>query len=79
MKIPRDLSANDLIKSLKKWGYQQSRQVGSHIRLTAKLKGKEFHITIPDHDPLKVGTLNSILKEISNQLEISKEELIRSL
>ncbi len=79
MKIPRDLSAADLIKSLKKLGYEQSRQVGSHIRLVTNLKGKEFHMTIPNHNPLKVGTLNNILKEISNQLEISKEELLRKL
>ena len=34
MKIPRDLSANELIKYLAKVGYAPTRQTGSHIRLT---------------------------------------------
>lgn len=37
-KIPRDFSGRDLIKKLKKLGYQQTRQVGSHIRLTTEEK-----------------------------------------
>jgi predicted RNA binding protein YcfA (HicA-like mRNA interferase family) len=44
MKIPRDLSGQDLIKSLKKLGYEVDRQVGSHIRLTTSLNGTH-HIT----------------------------------
>ncbi len=79
MKIPRDLDAKNLIKSLEKLGYKQTRQAGSHIRLSVLLKGKELHITIPNHNPLKIGTLNNILKEISDQLKISKEELLRKL
>jgi hypothetical protein len=38
-----------------------------------------YHITIPDNDPIKIGTLNSILNEISNQLNITKKELIEKL
>jgi predicted RNA binding protein YcfA (HicA-like mRNA interferase family) len=79
MKIPRDLDAAVLIKSLKRIGYEQTRQVGSHIRLTIMIKEKEFHLTIPNHNPIKVGTLNNILKDLSNQLEISKEDLIQKL
>ena len=79
MKIPRDLDAKNLIKSLEKLGYKQTRQAGSHIRLSVLLKEKELHITIPNHNPLKIGTLNNILKEISDQLKISKEELLRKL
>ena len=37
MKIPRDLTANDVIKMLSKLGYVVTRQKGSHIRLTSKL------------------------------------------
>jgi len=35
MKVPRDIFAEQLIKSLTKLGYQITRQKGSHIRLTA--------------------------------------------
>lgn len=45
MRIPRDISSVELISLLKKFGYQISRQKGSHIRLTTFLEG-EHHITI---------------------------------
>ncbi len=79
MKIPRDLDAKNLIKSLERLGYRQTRQTGSHIRLSVNLEEKELHITIPNHNPLKIGTLNNILKEINDQLKISKEELLKKL
>lgn len=79
MKLPRDLSADNLIKKLNALGYQKTRQVGSHIRLTLHSKGKDLHITIPNHNPIKIGTLNSILKEISNQLGITKEDLLNKI
>ena len=67
MKLPRDLSGQDLVKALKILGYEVSHQTGSHIRLTIQEKG-EHHITIPAHNPLKVGTLNAILKNVANHL-----------
>jgi predicted RNA binding protein YcfA (HicA-like mRNA interferase family) len=79
MKVPRDIPANQLIKMLSKLGYSQTRQVGSHIRLTLKKEGNSFHITIPNHNPIKIGTLNNILNDISLQLKVSKQELIEKL
>jgi predicted RNA binding protein YcfA (HicA-like mRNA interferase family) len=79
MKIPRDVDAKALIKTLNKIGYQETRQVGSHIRLSIAINANQFHITIPNHNPIKIGTLNNILKEVSNQLSISKDELIQKL
>ena len=78
MKTPRDLSGEQLVQLLKKLGYQVSRQKGSHMRLTTN-EPSEHHITIPNHNPLKVGTLNSILGEISEHLKISKEDLVNRL
>jgi len=78
MKIPRDLSGNELVQSLKKYGYHVTRQTGSHLRLTTQVNG-EHHITIPKHSPLKIGTLNSILSEVAEHLEIEQNELIRGL
>jgi predicted RNA binding protein YcfA (HicA-like mRNA interferase family) len=79
MKIPRDVSYKDLINALEKFGYKVSRQSGSHIRLTAKIGEKTHHITIPAHNPIKIGTLNSIINELSEVLQISKDELIERL
>ena len=79
MKIPRDVSYKDLINALEKFGYKVSRQSGSHIRLTAKIGEKTHHITIPAHNPIKIGTLNSIINELSEVLQISKDKLIEKL
>ena len=52
MKLPREISGEELAKLLKKYGYEITRQTGSHIRLTTTAKG-EHHITIPAHKYLK--------------------------
>jgi predicted RNA binding protein YcfA (HicA-like mRNA interferase family) len=78
MKIPRDISGNELARLLMKYGYQVTRQSGSHVRLTTNQKG-EHHITIPAHKELRVGTLSAILIDIADHLEMSKDELITEL
>lgn len=78
MKIPRDLSGQELIKSLQKLGYEPTRQTGSHIRLTTEQNGTH-HITIPNHSPLKIGTLSGILKDVADHFQISREELLRKI
>lgn len=79
MKIPRDISADKLIHALAKLGYNVTRQKGSHIRLTAVVEDKIHHITIPNHNPLKIGTLNNILNDLSNIHRIPKQEIIKKL
>jgi predicted RNA binding protein YcfA (HicA-like mRNA interferase family) len=78
MKIPRDLSGQDLIKVLAKLGYEPTRQTGSHIRLTTEYEGKHS-VTIPAHNPIKIGTLNSILKEIGQHFNISRDDVLQRL
>ena len=79
MKIPRDLGADELIKLLKKkYGYEVTRQTGSHIRLTTTQKG-EHSITISNHNYLKIGTLNSILSDVAVHFEKEKQVLITEL
>lgn len=78
-RVPRDLSGKDLCKLLKRFGYEIVRQSGSHIRLTATLGTREHHLTIPDHDSLKVGTLAAILTAAAAFLEMDRKELEREL
>ncbi|PIS29404.1 hypothetical protein COT42_05480 [Candidatus Saganbacteria bacterium CG08_land_8_20_14_0_20_45_16] len=79
-KIPRDISGKELAKLLgKKFSYQLVREVGSHIRLSCTRSSNEHKLTIPDHKTIKIGTLNSILKDISDYLSISKAELLNKL
>ena len=79
MKLPRDLAAADLEKALRRvYGYQFTRQSGSHRRLTTQTGG-EHHLTIPAHDPLKLGTLRAILSEVAAHHNLTIEDLLRRL
>ncbi len=78
MRLPRDLSGTDLARALRKLGYETTRQTGSHMRLTTQENG-EHHITIPRHDPLRVGTLSAILGDVADHLGITRDELARRL
>jgi predicted RNA binding protein YcfA (HicA-like mRNA interferase family) len=78
MKLPRDISASELIKLLKDLGYNISRQKGSHIRLTTKLNG-EHHLTIPNHESIKLGTLSSIINDVAIHFNQSKEAVSEKL
>jgi predicted RNA binding protein YcfA (HicA-like mRNA interferase family) len=75
MKLPRDVSAHDLVRQLAKLGYSVTRQKGSHLRLSTEMNGPHS-ITVPNHDPLKVGTLNGILKEVASQFDLDKESVV---
>lgn len=79
MKLPRDLSGTQLSRLLEKYGYEKAHQTGSHIRLTSEIKGTAHNITIPEHSPLKIGTLNGILSEVAVYLKTDKNSLIREL
>jgi predicted RNA binding protein YcfA (HicA-like mRNA interferase family) len=64
MKVPRDVDAVDLISLLRRYGYVIIKQTGSHVRLSKKLDNGEHSITVPNHKPIKMGTLQSIVKDI---------------
>jgi len=78
MRLPRDMDAATLIKALTRIGYAVTRQTGSHVRLTTH-HPQQYHVTVPNHSPIKVGTLNSILTEVATQQRISRDELLRRL
>jgi predicted RNA binding protein YcfA (HicA-like mRNA interferase family) len=78
MKIPRDLSGEQLVRLLRKLGYRVVRQKGSHIRLTTH-EPNEHHLTIPNHDPIKLGTLSGILSDVAEHQNLTKEELLELL
>ena len=78
MKLPRDLSGEELARRLKRYGYAMTRQSGSHMRLTTQ-SGGEHHLTIPAHPALKVGTLNGILGDVAEHLGRDKGEIAKEL
>ena len=78
MRVPRDVGGENLAKLLTRYGYQITRQSGSHLRLTTK-EGGSHHITIPKHNPLKIGTLNGIIIDVANHFKLTKNEIIGEL
>lgn len=78
MRLPRDLSGSDLAQPLSNLGYSITRQTGSHLRLTTQQHG-EHHLTIPQHDPLRVGTLSAILADVADHFKITREQLLNRL
>lgn len=77
MKLPRDLSGRELVKLLcKRHAYQRVNQEGSHIILQTEVP-QHHRIAIPDHDQLRLGTLNAILSAVARVKGISKDEILR--
>ena len=79
MRLPRDVSGAELAKALGRMGYRVTRQTGSHLRLTRVSAAGEHHVTIPNHDPIKVGTLNSILRDVAQGAGLTREQLLERL
>ena len=79
MKLPHDLSGTELSKLLRRYRYEITRQTGSHLRLTSKLRGTEHHVTVPAHKDLKLGTLAAVLAEVATYLQVVRSELEREL
>jgi len=78
MKIPRDLGGAELAQSLRVLGYEVTRQHGSHLRVTTQ-EGGEHHEVIPNHRPLKLGTLRSILRNVAAHHRLTVAEVIEKL
>jgi predicted RNA binding protein YcfA (HicA-like mRNA interferase family) len=79
VKIPRDVHGDELVKALRVLGYHFDRQDGSHIRVSTRLNG-EHHVTIPNHKPLKTGTLvKGVLKPVAAHHDLTVEELLQKL
>ena len=78
MRTPRDISGTRLSRALAQFGYAVTRQTGSHIRMTTQ-RGGEHHVTVPAHNPVKVGTLNAIIGDVAQHLKLTKEEVIKAI
>ena len=78
MRLPRDLTGAELVRRLARLGYGVTRQSGSHVRLTSQRHG-EHHVTVPRHDPLRVGTLAAILDAVAAHHGIDRDTLLSRL
>ncbi len=79
MRVPRQVSGAEVAKALRVLGYERVRQDGCHIRLTSDINGSH-HVTIPNHKPLKTGTLlGGALKPVAAHHKITVEALLTKL
>jgi predicted RNA binding protein YcfA (HicA-like mRNA interferase family) len=79
VKLPRDVSGRDLARRLRRYGYEVTRQAGSHMRLSSTARATTHHVTIPDHRELRVGTLRAVLGDVAMHLEIDVETVVEAL
>ena len=76
MRLPRDVSGEELAHLLERFGYIVTRQTGSHMRLTRE---GEHHLTVPRHRQVRVGTLSNILRDVAGHIGVTREEVIDAL
>ena len=79
MKLPRDLSGAELIQILCKYfDYRRVNQEGSHVILQTD-SPTHHRVAVPAHNPLRLGTLNAILRAVAKNKNIEKEEILGRL
>ena len=79
MKLPRDLYGRDLARVLyARWAHQKVNQVGSHIILQTETP-HHHRLSVPDHKPLRIGTLNAILREVAAAKGVTRENILATL
>jgi hypothetical protein len=71
MKLPRDLTGAQLIKALEKLDYRPTRQTC--------LLSREHYLTVPLHDPLRIGTLTAILADVTAHHDTTRVALMARL
>lgn len=77
-RLPRDVSGLALATLLKVFGDAVTRQKGSHLRLTTH-QGGEHHVTVPNHDALRTGTLSGVLKDVADHAGLTRDEIVARL
>lgn len=78
MKIPRNIQGKKLVEVLTKfWGYEVIHQKGSHIILEAN--NPHHRVCIPNHNPIRIGTLNSIINAVARHKNVAKQDILNSL
>jgi predicted RNA binding protein YcfA (HicA-like mRNA interferase family) len=71
VKIPRDVNGVEAVRALKRLRFVQLRQTGSHLIL----RKDNRTVVVPQHKPIKPGTLKSVIEQAGLTLEEFVEEL----
>jgi predicted RNA binding protein YcfA (HicA-like mRNA interferase family) len=79
MRIPRDISGQQLADVLcRRWRYVKVHEVGSHMILETS-EPTQQRISIPDHHPLRLGTLSSILRKVAQHKGVPRDAITAGL
>ncbi len=79
MKIPRDMSGRSLVQVLvRELGYRLVHERGSHLVLQTDLP-TSHRIAIPDHENLRIGTLNNIITAVARHKRMTKDDILGML
>jgi predicted RNA binding protein YcfA (HicA-like mRNA interferase family) len=65
VKLPRDVNGSEAARALKRFGYVVQRQTGSHLIV----RRENRTVVVPQHKPLKPGTLKGIIEQAGLTLE----------
>ena len=65
MKLPRDISGEEAAKALRRLGFSEMRQTGSHRIM--RREGRT--VDVPMHRPIKTGTLKGLIEQSGVTLE----------
>jgi hypothetical protein len=78
MRLPRDPSGAELARATARLRYRVTRRESSHFRLTTTLDDEHL-VTVPAHDPLKIGTIRGILLSLQQHHKIRRRARVRRL
>jgi predicted RNA binding protein YcfA (HicA-like mRNA interferase family) len=71
VKVPRDVTGREAARALRRLGFVQIRQTGSHLIL----RKENRTVVVPQHKPIKPGTLKGVIEQAGLRLDDFMAEL----
>lgn len=65
MKVPRDVNGLEAARALRRLGFEEQRQTGSHLIM----RRDHRTVVVPMHRPIKPGTLKGLIEQAGVTLE----------
>jgi hypothetical protein len=79
LRLPRDVSGEELVRALRKLGYELTRQTESHMRVTSKASGKRASRHDSGTQAIEGGDAGADFSGRRANLELTREELAKEL
>jgi predicted RNA binding protein YcfA (HicA-like mRNA interferase family) len=71
VRLPRDVTGSEAVKALRRLGFEERRQTGSHVILRKESRT----VVVPMHKPIKPGTLKGLIEQAGLTVELFVTEL----